>query len=100
MTKAELLERVKGRMATDMGMADISRVTIDKVLTALGREYVSGLANGEEVILPEIGKLQVVKRAARKGRNPRTGEALDIPEKRRVKFKLSVGVKALVNPKS
>lgn len=100
MTRAELLERIKGRMGADMGLTDITRVTIDKVLTALGREAVAILAGGDDVPLPELGKLVIATRAARKGRNPKTGEPIDIPETRRVKFKASKDVKDVINPKS
>ena len=40
------------------------------------------LIGGGEVPIPGVGKLVIKKRAARKGRNPKTGEALDIPAKR------------------
>jgi DNA-binding protein HU-beta len=39
--------------------------------------------------IPGIGKLVLVDRAARMGRNPRTGEAIQIPAKRVVKFRIS-----------
>jgi DNA-binding protein HU-beta len=44
------------------------------------------LLAGEEVTLPGVGKLKVHGKAARPGRNPATGEAISIPEKRVVKF--------------
>lgn len=40
-------------------------------------------------IIPGIGKLSVVRRKARKGRNPRTGEEIRIPAKRVVRFRIS-----------
>ena len=39
--------------------------------------------------MPGFGKLVVVDRAARMGRNPKTGETIQIPAKRAVKFRLS-----------
>lgn len=39
--------------------------------------------------LPGIGKLVVVKRKARKGRNPQTGETIRIPAKKVLKFRIS-----------
>jgi DNA-binding protein HU-beta len=44
------------------------------------------LLKGEEVTIPGVGKLKVKVKPARAGRNPATGEAIDIPEKRVVKF--------------
>lgn len=49
----------------------------------------STLLAGEEVTLPRIGKLKVSDRPARTGRNPKTGEAIQIPAKQVVKFKPS-----------
>ena len=43
--------------------------------------------------LPGIGKLVLVNRAARMGRNPKTGEAISIPAKRVVKFRVAKAAK-------
>ena len=43
--------------------------------------------------LPGIGKLVLVKRKARTGRNPRTGEAIKIPAKKAVKFRVAKAAK-------
>jgi len=40
-------------------------------------------------LLPELGTFSVVERAPRKGRNPKTGEEIEIPAKKVVKFKAS-----------
>lgn len=40
-------------------------------------------------VIPGIGKLVLVQRAARKGRNPATGEEIDIPAKKVVKFRIA-----------
>jgi len=46
--------------------------------------------------LPGLGKLVLVNRAARKGRNPATGEAIDIPAKRVVKFRIAKQAKEAI----
>ena len=43
--------------------------------------------------IPGIGKLVIVNRKARKGRNPATGEAIDIPAKRVLKFRVAKAAK-------
>jgi len=43
--------------------------------------------------IPGIGKLLLVKRKARKGRNPATGEAIKIPAKKVVKFRVAKAAK-------
>jgi DNA-binding protein HU-beta len=46
--------------------------------------------------LPGVGKLVLVNRAARMGRNPRTGEAIQIPAKRVVKFRVGKAAKEAI----
>ena len=48
--------------------------------------------------LPGIGKLEVVNRKARMGRNPQTGESIKIPAKKTLKFKISKACKDAVFP--
>ena len=46
-----------------------------------------------DFLLPGLGKLVLVKRKARKGRNPQTGEEISIPAKKAVKFKVAKAAK-------
>ena len=46
--------------------------------------------------IPGLGKLVLVNRAARKGRNPATGEIIDIPAKRVVKFRIAKQAKEAI----
>jgi len=48
------------------------------------------------ITLPGLGKLVVVKRKARMGRNPQTGEAIKIPARRALKFRLAKQAKDTV----
>lgn len=50
-------------------------------------------------VIPDIGKLVLVDRAARMGRNPATGATIKIPAKRVLKFKISKKLKDAVTPK-
>ena len=54
------------------------------------------LASGEDVDLFGFGKFSVGTRAARTGRNPQTGESLEIPESKVVKFKPAKALKTSV----
>lgn len=56
----------------------------------------SALRDGGECILPGLGKLQTKESSARVGRNPRTGEAVDIPAKTMVKFSAAKALKDAV----
>ena len=48
--------------------------------------------------LPGIGKLVVMQRKARKGRNPATGEAIKIPAKKVLKFRIAKAAKDAITP--
>ena len=54
--------------------------------------------NGE-FVLPGFGKLVLSQRKAREGRNPQTGETIQIPAKTTLKFRVSKGMKDTVVPR-
>lgn len=66
-----------------------SKVTIGRVLEKLAVVATQVLGNGEEVTLPDLGKLKPVNRAARTARNPKTGQTVDVAAKVAVKFQAS-----------
>ncbi len=80
--KTEIIDAVSTR--TGLRKAEVSRV-LDETLS----EIRSSLDTGEGVSLRGFGNFKVTETAARKGRNPQTGEEIDIPAGRRVGFKLS-----------
>lgn len=53
----------------------------------------AAIAKGEEVSLPGLGKFKVKDTIARTGRNPRTGEAMEIAAGRKVSFTPAKGLK-------
>ncbi len=77
---------------------NLPKKTITQVLESL-----VGLAYKEaknSFTLPGLGKLVLVNRKARMGRNPQTGEAIKIPAKRVVKFRVAKAAKdAILGPK-
>lgn len=72
-----------------------SHLSPKKALLAVLRE---ALAQGEVVTLPGLGSFSVVAHAAHMGRNPRTGESIAIPARRRIHFKTGKGLRQLLNP--
>ncbi|MDB5977341.1 MAG: DNA-binding protein 1 [Nevskia sp.] len=63
-------------------------------------EHIStALAKGERFALPGLGSLSVAQRAARTGRNPQTGAAIDIPAKKVIKFSPASSLDKTVNAK-
>ncbi len=63
-----------------------SKKDVEHILKTLG-DIVSAEVGDDEITLPGIGKLKPKTRAARTGRNPATGEEVQIPEKVTVAFK-------------
>ncbi len=78
--------------------ADLSKKVIGSLL-----EELAGLATNEcktsgQFVIPGIGKAVKSNRKARMGRNPQTGEAIKIPAKTVVKFRLAKAFKDSVVP--
>lgn len=74
--------------------------TTKKLSTQFVDEFV-GLAYKEakkDFVIPGLGKIHVASRKRRKGRNPATGEAIIIPAKKVVKFKVSKTLSDAVYP--
>jgi len=64
----------------------LSKADVDRVLDALRTSVHDELKGGGDVYLPGLGRFETQDRKARKGRNPKTGEEIDIPAKRVPKF--------------
>lgn len=80
--KAELVECVAER--TGLPKGDVARV-LDELLVEIRRIT----EDGETVALRGFGTFRMGERAARKGRNPRTGEEIEIAASRSLAFKAS-----------
>ncbi len=90
MNKNDLI--TKAADLTDLSKVDMSGV-VDSIFDAIEQ----ALTAGDEVRLVGFGTFSVAKRAARTGRNPRTGEPMQIPAAIRAKFKAGKGLKDSVN---
>lgn len=80
-------------------IADASDMTKEKgneVLNVILDEITQSVAKGESVSLIGFGTFEVRSRAARKGKNPQTGAALDIPASKNVAFKAGKALKEQV----
>ena len=89
MTKTEIIEK----MAQD---ADVSKATANKVLDSFIDGIMKTLKKGNKVTLVGFGTFSVGKRAARKGRNPKTGETIKIKASKSPKFKAGKAFKDAV----
>jgi len=88
--KAELIEAVADK--NEMTKAAATRA-VDSVLGTI----TDALVSGDQVTLVGFGTFQVRDRAARVGRNPRTGEAIDIKASKIPSFKAGKALKDAVN---
>jgi DNA-binding protein HU-beta len=80
MTKAELVSKI----AAEGG---ITKAQAEKALDGFVSAVTGALTTGEKVSLVGFGTFSVGDRAGREGRNPRTGEKINIPASKVVKFK-------------
>lgn len=90
MNKSELIEKV-------MASTELSRAQAARAVDAVFDNITEGLRAGETVNLVGFGTFSVGERAARSGRNPRTGETIDIAASRNPRFKAGKGLKDAVN---
>jgi DNA-binding protein HU-beta len=90
MNKAELIDKVAAA-------AELNKASATRAVEALLDGIAATLKTGEQVTLSGFGTFSVTSRAARTGRNPRTGEAITIPASKNPKFKAGKGLKDAVN---
>ena len=90
MTKNELISKVAGQ--TGYTKKDTGAV-IDAVVAAI----IETVASGEKISIVGFGTFEATERAARTGRNPQTGEAIEIAASKSPKFKAGSAFKTAVN---
>jgi len=91
MTKADLLAAVSAK-------TNVSSAEADRVIQAFVDLVVDSASKGEKVSWPGFGSFSTSKRQARTGRNPRTGEPVQIAASTAMKFSPSSTLKAALNP--
>ena len=90
MNKTEFIEAVADS-------ADVSKATAGKVLESVIETVGNALKDGDQVTLVGFGTFLVRKREARQGRNPRTGETIEIAASNVPSFKAGKALKDTVN---
>lgn len=91
MTRSELIERLANRQThmthrdTELGV----KLILDNIITQL--------SSGDRVEIRGFGSFSVHHRPARRGRNPKTGESVSIPQKSMSHFKPGKGLRERVN---
>ncbi len=90
MTKADLVERVAKE-------AEMTKKDAEQLVEIVFDSIIDTLNGGDKIELRGFGSFRVRERNSRKGRNPKTGEAVDIPAKRVAYFKPGKELKELIN---
>lgn len=90
MNKAELIDAVAGS-------AKLTRVDAGRAVDAVVDVIAGALKGDDEVMLVGFGTFTVRKRAARSGRNPRTGDIISIPASNLPAFKPGKALRDAVN---
>lgn len=96
MTKAELVDKILKEASSGPTGRAVLKADAVAFLRGLNAAVRDGLANGESVPLAG-GMLEAKKRKARTGRNPRTGDPVEIPARVVVRFTAGKDLKAALN---
>jgi len=90
MTKAELVEDVARA-------AELTKKDAERLVEIVFESIIETLNQGEKIELRGFGSFRVRERGARRGRNPKTGDPVNIPAKRDPYFKPGKELKELIN---
>ncbi len=93
MTKADLVDKV-----TSLG--DLTRKDGEIIVDTLFESVIGALRSGDKIEIRGFGSFRTRQRKARTGRNPKSGERVDVPAKRVPFFKPSKELRDAVNPKA
>jgi integration host factor subunit beta len=93
MTKAELVEEVSK-------VSDLTKKHSEVIVDTVFQSIIDALHRGEKIELRGFGSFRLRQRESRKGRNPKTGDKVDVPPKRVPYFKPGKELKDLINRES
>lgn len=91
MTKSELIQRLAD------ANPHLYQRDVERIVTTIFDEITAALANGDRVELRGFGAFSVKRRASRIGRNPRTGEAVNVAAKHIPYFKTGKQLREKLN---
>ncbi len=83
MVRSELLQKMCNLHS------NILRRDMEKIFDLIFKEFTEALCRGENIEIRGFGTYKIVKRKARTGRNPKSSEIVQIPEKKAIKWKMS-----------
>ena len=92
MTKAELVEEVSR-------VSDLTKKHSEVIVDTVFKSIIDALHRGEKIELRGFGSFRVRRRNSRRGRNPKTGSSVSVPEKRVPFFKVGKELRLRVDGK-
>ena len=90
MTKAELIESLATKL-------DLQKSLAERIVNTMFDDIEGALQKGDKVNISGFGTFAVSARKARQGRNPKTGETIEIPASKSAKFKAGKSLKDKLN---
>jgi DNA-binding protein HU-beta len=90
MTKADLIESLATKL-------DFQKSLAERAVNTMFEDIESALQKGDKVNISGFGTFAVSDRKARSGRNPKTGETIEIPASKSAKFKAGKSLKDKLN---
>jgi integration host factor subunit beta len=91
MTKADLVEKVAG-------LGDLTRRDSEVIVETIFDSMIHALQTGDKIEIRGFGSFRIRQRNPRIGRNPKTGQRVEVPAKSVPYFKPSKELRDLVNP--
>lgn len=90
MSKANLIDEIAARTG-------IRKKDVDAVLDTLGEVAKAAIVSGSDLTIPGVGKIAPRQKAGRTGRNPATGQPIEIPASIAITFKAAKALKDAAN---
>jgi len=90
MTKADLIESLATKL-------DLQKTMAERLVNTVFDDIEAALQKGDKVNISGFGTFAVSARKARQGRNPKTGETIEIPASKSAKFKAGKNLKDKLN---
>jgi DNA-binding protein HU-beta len=90
MTKADLIESLATKL-------DLQKTLAERIVNTMFDDIEGALQKGDKVNISGFGTFAVSARKARQGRNPKTGETIEIPASKSAKFKAGKNLKDKLN---
>jgi integration host factor subunit beta len=92
MTKSKLIEKVTNRVE---GLTlKQTEIVVETVFDSIK----DALKGGDKIEIRGFGNFKLKERSPRKARNPKTGESVDVPQKKAVRFKAGKALREALNP--